>query len=96
MQLVAVKDQCQVRHLKNKFTHLVIQSTLLEIWLQLFYDNYQNRIAIYKINMSELFQTIPKSIPPKRGDGYKEKKHTTIKEVCDDLFANKLNSNPPA
>ena len=38
----------------------------LDNWLQWFDGNYQNIIAIYKIKMSELFETILKPIPPKK------------------------------
>ena len=38
----------------------------LDNWLQCFDENYQNKIAIYNIKMSELFKTIPKKLPPKR------------------------------
>ena len=37
----------------------------IENWLQCFEVNYQNIITIYKINMSELFKTIPKYLHPK-------------------------------
>ena len=38
----------------------------LDNWLQLFHENYQNRISIHTNNMSELFKIIPKSLPPKK------------------------------
>ena len=34
-------------------------------WLGLFEVNYDNRINIYKIKISESFKTIPKSLSPK-------------------------------
>ena len=42
----------------------------LDNWLQWFDENYQNIIAIYKIKMSEWFETIPESLPQKKGDDY--------------------------
>ena len=38
----------------------------LENWVQCFDDNYHKIIAIYKSKMSELFETIPKSLPLKK------------------------------
>ena len=43
-------------------------------WLQLFEDNYDNRIMIHKIKMSELFKTILNSLPPNKIDDYFKKK----------------------
>ena len=41
-------------------------ANFIDGWLQCFDDNYQNRISIYKSKMSELFETTPKSLPPKK------------------------------
>ena len=38
----------------------------IENWLKWFDESYQNRMAIHKSKMSELFETIPKFIPPKK------------------------------
>ena len=42
-------------------------------WIKFFEVNYENRIMIYKRKMSDLFKTIPKSIPLKPPDDYKAK-----------------------
>ena len=44
----------------------------IENLIQCFEVNYHKIIIIYKIKMSELFKTIPKSLPPKKTDDYKE------------------------
>ena len=43
--------------------------------------------------MSELFQTVPKSLPPKKCDGYRGKCQTTIKELGEEWFINSMNAN---
>ena len=65
---------------------------LFEILLQLFEVNYENRIMIYKINISELLKTIPKSLPPKSPNDYQGKYQTTIKAVVGGWFLEKANS----
>ena len=45
--------------------------------------------------MSELLETITKSLPPKITDDYKEKFHTTIREVSEEWFIKNMNSKPP-
>ena len=49
---------------KKSLYSLVHTYNFLDNWIQCFDEDYQNRIAIYKSNMSELFETIPKSLPP--------------------------------
>ena len=45
--------------------------------------------------MSELFETIPKSLPPKKGDDYNEKNRTMRRAVGGEWFINKINSKLP-
>ena len=45
--------------------------------------------------MSELFETTPKSLPPKKDDDYKGENLTTIREVGEEWFINKMNAKPP-
>ena len=43
----------------------------IENWIQCFEVNHENRIMIYKTNMSEVFKRIPKSLSPKLPDDSK-------------------------
>ena len=51
---------------KKSLYSLVHTYNFLDNWIQCFDEDYQNRIAIYKSKMSELFETIPKSLPLKK------------------------------
>ena len=57
---------------KNHFTWFFHTINFLDSWLQCFDNNYHKIIAIHKSNMSKLFETIPKSPPPKKDDYYRE------------------------
>ena len=50
---------------------------------------------IYKINISELFKTTPKSLPQKSPDDYNIKYKTTIKALCGGWFIENINAKLP-
>ena len=80
MQVVVVEYQYEVRRIKSTLLNWS-HNHFIDNWLQLFDDNYQYRISINKMKMSELFETIPKTIPPKKGDDYKDNFQRTTRAV---------------
>ena len=86
MPILSFKETCYSIFQTIKF---------IDNWLQWFEVNYENIIIIYKENMSELFKTIPKSLPPKSLNYYKSKYQTTIEAVGGGCFLDKINSKLP-
>ena len=66
---------------KEELLSLGHKIKFIENWIPCFEVNYQNRIMIYKINISELFKTNPKITYSKKPDDYKAKFQTTIRAV---------------
>ena len=65
VKLVAVEDHLQLHNLKNNLNNLVKLSNFIDNLLQCFEVNYDEGINLCKQNMSELFNNIPLSLPPK-------------------------------
>ena len=74
---------------KKSLHSLGIRINFIGNRVQCFDDNNQNMITIYKSKMSELLQTIPKSLPTKKCDDFEESIQTTTRVVGGEWFTNK-------
>ena len=51
---------------KEVLISLGLEIKFIDNWIHFFEENYDKKIMMYKRNMSELFKTTPKLLPPKK------------------------------
>ena len=95
MQVVKVGYQCQECHLKNLFTHLVTQSTLLTIGLNDLMLIIRTESLFIKVRWVSCFKKSQDYFLLKKCDDYKENYWTAIRELCGEWFINKMDENSP-